>query len=107
MKRLALVSILFLGACATSASSVEISYSTALAGAYAYVKLDPCPAPTKIACSQTDIVKKIEVAKRAADQALLVVRKVESRDTLAAANQAVSAFTTIVSMPEVQAAISK
>ena len=100
------VTLLSLGACAYFSPSpnvvatMEASLAAADSGALAYVQLPKCGTTTgttaKI-CSDPAIVKNIGVAAQAAYQAVKACEAEENANTIAAAQQAIASFQTIVS----------
>ena len=104
---LVVLGILALAACATSEGSLEVAFTTAETAALAYVQLPACGANAPNPCSQLSIVQKIKDSSAAAYQALLIARKAQTGDSVAAAQQAIVALQDVVNLPDVQATIGK
>ena len=98
--------LLTLGACSYFSASpnvvatMEASLAAADSGALAYVQLPTCGTVTGTAakiCSDPAIVANIGVAAKAAYQAVKACEDSENSETIAAAQQAIASFQTIVS----------
>lgn len=107
MKKLLLLGCIALAACATGEAAVELSYSTALTGADAYVNLQACSDTVTTLCSKTEVVTMIKDAKATADKALAAARTAETDTSVESAQKAVDVLSAIVNMPEVQSAIGE
>ena len=106
LRNTVLVGMLTLSGCAyfspnpNVVATMEASLAAADHGAIAYVTLPTCgttSGATAKLCSKPQIVEDIRVAATAAYSAVKACKAAENADTIAAAQQAIATFQTIVS----------